>query len=176
MEFNTFSELQKYSDAFKTFKPKEKVFIKEEETFYELDDNNVWQPLVTPVVETGQTIAEVKTASFTELGPLTEGQLKLIPEIIATFEKLIDQKHYMLMCKDISYFTMFKGQKYFSSDKIFDFSQTVLEVCYDLGEIYEVCRTADEQALEIWIKPKDDTLRCFLLFGYDAGVITYGKG
>ena len=99
MEFNTFSELQKYSDAFKTFKPKEKVFIKEEKIFYELDDNNVWQPLAAPVVETGQTIAEVKTAIFTELGPLTEGQLKLIPEIIATFEKQIDQKHYMFMCK-----------------------------------------------------------------------------
>jgi hypothetical protein len=172
MEFKTFSELENYSSKMKTFKQDEKVFVEEEGIYYQLDENNQWKPLKMAEISSGATIAEIKRSVLEEMGPLNEDELLLIPSVFAEYKKAIKQNFYMLICKDINYITLFKTAEQAKGD----FSSEVYEIIKELGTIYDVGRTSDGLALEIWIKPLEDELRCFLLFGYDNGIVEFKRG
>jgi hypothetical protein len=169
MEFNTFSELEKYSSKMNTFRVGEKVFVKEENTCYQLDENNEWQPMKAVEINSGATIFEIKKSVLEELGPLNTEELSQIKPVLAEFRTRIKQNFYMLFCKDIAYITLFRA--------VLDIKETFEEEAFNiitsLGEIYDIGFTSDEQALEIYIKPANDEIRCFLLFGYDAGIVDF---
>lgn len=81
-------------------------------------------------------------------------------------------KHYMLLCAEYHYYTIFDGDA--DADATDDFTSTVLGIVEELGPVYSIDKTEDGDALEFWIKPLNQPEPLvFLLFPYDRGVVRY---
>ena len=79
-------------------------------------------------------------------------------------------KIYMLLCKEISYYTIFQ---YDDACKNTKFSDVVLECANDIGQIISVDLTEDKNAIEIWVRTDDDNL-CMYLFNSEQMFVYYG--
>lgn len=77
--------------------------------------------------------------------------------------------HYMLLCKDRSYYTVFEWSEFETTG----FIDAVLEIVCDLGHIRDMGQN-DDDVFEIWITPFDEEeTYAFFLFPYDLGVVYY---
>lgn len=77
--------------------------------------------------------------------------------------------HYMLLCKDLSYYTVFEAHDNVKTH----FIDAVLEIVYDLGAIHDMFIN-DDGVMEFWIRPEgDEEVYAFFLFPYDLGVVYY---
>jgi hypothetical protein len=80
----------------------------------------------------------------------------------------------MLLCKDISYYTIFENE----NTKACDFGtlgHAVLECVQDVGKIISADLTEDQGAIEIWVRtPEEDNL-CMYLFNCEGLVVSFGR-
>ena len=77
----------------------------------------------------------------------------------------------MLLCKDYGYYTIFKRLP----ENLPSFSDTVVEIISEIGEVKSIEFTEKQDAIEIWIQPTgEEEAYVFYLFPYDAGVVYYG--
>ena len=78
-------------------------------------------------------------------------------------------KYYMMYGKEISYFTLFEvcGKN--------EFGQDIIECCENVGAIKAMDMTEAQDAIEIWVQPKDADPTCLYLFPYDSGVVQVGE-
>lgn len=111
-----------------------------------------------------------------QLTPMTDEEIKKKVNMIQIYHSEIKNIHYMLLCKDFNYYTIFE-KSYEGLNE--PFGNTIKEIISDLGDIYSIELTKDKMAIEIWIKPSDMPAEIaepmvFYLFGYDAGVVYYG--
>lgn len=80
-----------------------------------------------------------------------------------------EQTFYMLLCRDINYYTLFHRVNTLIEP---DVGSSVLECTTDIGAIKSVEETGDG-AIEIWVEPSEDNTEpvAMYLFGYDMGVV-----
>lgn len=94
-------------------------------------------------------------------------------EIMAADKKLEiylhkqENKYYMLLCKDISYYTVFCLDET-APNSIWD---EFIICCEGIGKIKSIELTEQDDAIEVWVQPKDKTPVAMYFFSYDAGVI-----
>ena len=88
-------------------------------------------------------------------------------DTINNYGKNTNNKYYMLLCKDISYYTLFNID--FEAPALEDFGSVVLDCATDIGAIKAVDRA--EEAIEIWVHPEEDEPLAMYLFAYDMGVV-----
>ena len=84
-------------------------------------------------------------------------------------------KYYMLLGRDLNYYTMFAIQKF---DFVGETLSTELMACLDnIGEIVSFDFADDaHSALEIWVRAKSDKQAyCLMFFDYTDGVIEVRK-
>lgn len=93
---------------------------------------------------------------------------KAIADIRELHEKYWN-KYYMMYGKEISYFTLFKVCG------LNDFGQDVIDCCTNVGIIKSMDLTETNDAIEIWIQPKETEPTCLYLFPYDSGLVEVGK-
>lgn len=93
-------------------------------------------------------------------------------EIINNYKDKTDNSHYMLLCRDINYFTLFEEDPSTVQER---FATLVLECIHDIGIIHDMMITEDNGAIEIWVKPfyEEADMLVMYLFAYDAGVVYY---
>ena len=85
----------------------------------------------------------------------------------------VDEEHnqfYMLLCRDVNYYTVFVRDIKLADECIDD---VVIECANDLGLIKSIELTEDKRAIEIWVSNSEDTYAMYF-FPYDAGVIVCG--
>lgn len=88
-------------------------------------------------------------------------------ELKAFFMEKINDKYFMLLCKELSDYTVF----IISSTMNCGFAVNELEECLNnRGDILSIERTEDNIAFEIWIK-KDEEAFVYYLFPYAKGII-----
>ena len=78
--------------------------------------------------------------------------------------------YYMLLCKELSYYTLFH-----SVDNCLigeDFIRELWDVCSYLGPIHDIS-VDDNDAIAIWAEWEDTGVHCFYLFPYDKGVVEF---
>jgi hypothetical protein len=92
-----------------------------------------------------------------------------ILEDYISFSPMAD--YYMLLNHKKSYFTVFYLTKEEEEYQFSKFSKAVLSCASDLGTLYSVSRTEDNQAIEIWVLDSDDTMHCLYLFNYNQGIV-----
>jgi hypothetical protein len=88
-------------------------------------------------------------------------------DTINDYGKNTNNKYYMLLCKDISYYTLFNID--FETSALEDFGSVVLDCATDIGAIKAVDQV--EEAIEIWVHPEGGEPLVMYLFAYDMGVV-----
>ena len=93
-------------------------------------------------------------------------------EIINNYKDKTNNSHYMLLCRDINYFTLFEENPFTDQER---FATLVLECIHDVGIIHDMMFTEDNSAIEIWVQPLNEEadMLVMYLFAYDAGVVYY---
>lgn len=92
--------------------------------------------------------------------------------VIEDLHKASMNIHYMLLCKEYNYYTIFESDSMLNMPTL---GAAVCEIISNIGDVYSIGPTENKDAIEIWIKPegKEDAM-AFYLFPYDAGVVYYG--
>ena len=86
---------------------------------------------------------------------------------------LRDDNHYMLLCKEYGYYTIFENSCGYE-DVVDTFENEVYDIITHIGTIHTIEPTEDG-AIEIWIKPNgEEEVFVFYLFPYEQGVVYYG--
>ena len=78
-----------------------------------------------------------------------------------------DGKYFMLICRDINYYTLFA----IDLDSDARIEQEVLECLKELGTIKSVEELEDKNVVEIWIQQEGNDPVVMYFFNYDRGVI-----
>ena len=96
-------------------------------------------------------------------------------EILSNFRKANDNGHYMLLCLEHNYFTLFEQP--IVADKDYEnldyFENLVLDCVSDIGIIHDMMLTEDQGAIELWVMTPIEEVAVMYLFPYDAGVVYY---
>ena len=89
-------------------------------------------------------------------------------ETIKQYMVEMENTFYMLLCRDINYYTLFYIVDYITEPAAAD---EVFACASDLGAVKSVERTEDGAAVEIWFQAEGEEPAAMYLFGYDGGVI-----
>lgn len=110
------------------------------------------------------TLYDLNKMFFAQLSPKeTEDELK---ECFGTFDKyhdLVKSDRYMLLCKDISYYTIFE----IGDAPVIDFDgfgSGIVGCLHAVGKILSVEILEAENVVEIWMRLEDDQNVCMYLF------------
>ena len=135
-------------------------------------------------------MAEIETGNLYDMNKvLVEHYQKILTKkeveekesntIIPYFEEKIDnngEQYYMLLCHEKRDYTVFNAIAAIATEYpnrlAKELSKELKECLLNRGNIYDIDRTSDGIALEIWIKyaETNETI-CYYLFPYSAGVI-----
>lgn len=114
---------------------------------------------------------ELNKTLVNQLKPLTKEDIYNKEKEIIALHKRFDNKHYMLLCNEYNYYTIFEEERIVMNKP---FSDTVIEIITELGEVYSIETTESNDAIEIWIKiAEEETPMVFYLFPYDTGVVKF---
>ena len=96
-------------------------------------------------------------------------------KVLNTFITKSIHNDYLLLCKDISYYTIFQKSSdifaHFSS-----FGEAVLTCASDIGDIIAVDYMDTTNTVEIWVRKKESKENlCMVLFECHDFIVTYGE-
>lgn len=95
-------------------------------------------------------------------------KIPMIEEFMLSYHNI----HYMLLCKEYNYYTIFEHDTGLTFPTC---SSAVCEIISNLGDIYSIELTKEKDAIEFWIRPTEkEEPMVFYLFPYDVGVVYYG--
>ena len=124
------------------------------------------------------TLYDLNKQMVAQMSPMTEeNEQQHIEEIFNPFLTEKNNKYYMLLCKELSYFTLFHKDESNSDD----FFKTLKELITSNGTLITACWTNEDtkESIEYWVRiktpiennPDFSEVYCFVLFPYDAGVV-----
>lgn len=107
------------------------------------------------------------------------GQLEILDEIALTSKAkeirdfAYSSKHefFMLLCRDLNYYTVFYLNAKLADETIED---VVIECAQDIGEIKAIDFVENNVAIEIWVTNEDNESFVMYFFPYDNGVVLCG--
>ena len=137
--------------------------------FMYIDSNKGWRPFNPKgeQIEISQNAYLMAKTVAAQAPLLTAEQIDKSKELISNFiTKHNTTKYYMLLVKEISYYTLFVDNS--SSNE--NMSDIVIECLSNLGNIIDI-NDESEGAIEIWVKDNDGEAHIGYLFPYDQGVI-----
>lgn len=103
------------------------------------------------------------------LGPIKDKELNKFRSDFAGYIREIEDKFFMLLCKEQSYYTIFN---YTSRNESYYFADILLEVIEAVGSFYNYSIDEENGGVELWIKPEDkEEVFVYYFFPYDAGVV-----
>ena len=120
------------------------------------------------------SLYEINKSIIAQLPAYDEAQIKKLQDKINEWKlTYFEQRFYMLLCRELNYYTLF----YFDANKFNDFEtlgEAVVQVLLESGfTIHEEEFSETSGQVEIWAKNDVDTY-VFMLFAYDKGVVKYG--
>ena len=114
------------------------------------------------------SLYDMNAQLISQLPTLTKEQINGKIKIINDFASNINSNYYMLLCKEMSYYTVFVNKKY---DGEFETVGHALVACLDWCEVKSIEALEDE--IEIWIMNKG-TAYCMHFFDYQSGIVEFG--
>lgn len=83
--------------------------------------------------------------------------------------------YYMLLCKEQSYYTVFKYTSPYNEGLVVfqTLGDAVIACVKDVGTIKSVSKQEDN-TYEIWVLDSNDVMWCLHLFNYDNGIVEFG--
>ena len=169
-KFTSLEQLKNFTKKVNRYAVGEAVYIEDEDKLYAFD-GYTWRPLEVKTDGKGLELSlfDMNEQILRQQGPLKGEDVDKAKEIIMGYYST-DVSYYMLLNHKKSYFTVFNMANE-GEFQFFNLSNAVLQCASDLGEIYSVSKTEDDQAIEIWVVDPDDTMHCLYLFNYDKGIV-----
>ena len=171
-KFTTLEQLKNFTKKVNRYAVGESVYIEDEDKMYAFNGYD-WKPIEAKTDGTGLELSlfDMNEQILRQQGPLTyEARDEAMSLITDYYNATSEACYYMLLNHKKSYYTVFnatcEGDCHF-----FNFADAVLSCATDLGEIYSVSKTEDNQAIEIWVLDSDNTMHCLYLFNYDRGIV-----
>ena len=144
--------------------------VRKEDGLYVYKDGKYY-PIEDQKIDTGMSLYDLNKQGYAQLLPYDETQIQDAIAWINEFSDKNKGKYYMLLCKEISYYTVF--EKDFLEYDCLSLGHGVIECLDNVGTIHGIDDNG-EGALEIWVKTSDEEVYCMLLFNYDVGVVKVG--
>lgn len=144
--------------------------VRKEDGLYVYKDGEYY-PIEDQKIDTGMSLYELNKQGYAQLLPYDETQIQDAITWINEFSDKNKGKYYMLLCKEMSYYTVF--EKDFLEYDCLSLGHGVIECLNNVGTIHGIDDNG-EGALEIWVKTSDEEVYCMLLFNYDVGVVKVG--
>lgn len=147
------------------------VWSSSEDKVYRFDAVEGWQH----VPDEGETsfamnMYGMNKQIISQLPTLTKKQLIEKKVLVRDFILNTKNKYYMLLCRDINYYTLFSIDEFKNTEELLE-NIMIDECTQHLGDIKSIERTTDGGAIEIWYTASDDTYVMYF-FPYDGGVIS----
>ena len=132
--------------------------------------NGEWK-MIEGDVNLGMSMYDLNKQIISQLKALNEeGMLKAF-ETLDDFVERVEAQYFMLLCRDINYYTLFKVEREGDiSGTLERFSAEVIDCVLDNGAIKSV-EPVPGDAIEIWVEPAETEPVAMYLFPYDRGVI-----
>lgn len=159
---------KKILDALKHHDEGELALVKDEEKIYRYE-NGIWVEYIPEDGKLGMTIYQINQQVIPQLPNLDADQIQNGINIIDQFTR--PNSYYMLLCRDINYYTIFTTGNENSKETV---GQATIDCfSYMNAELKAIDLTDDGSAVEIWFVVPDENLpaMCAYLFQYDEGVI-----
>ena len=112
-------------------------------------------------------IYDINKQLISQMAALSDEDLEDSKQLIHSYFQEHENEFYMLLCKDISYYTLFHIVDYIAEPAAAD---EVIACIKDIGTAKSIDRTEDG-AIEIWAQPGESDPLAMYLFPYDAGVV-----
>ena len=145
------------------------VWCSSEDKVYRFDPVEGWQHILDDQdTSIGMNMYDINKQIIAQLPAINEADMIAVKrEIIRKYCDQMKAEYYMLLCRDINYYTVFKIDLKLADETIED----VLVDCANyIGAIKSIGLTEDEQAIELWMTNEEDTYVAYF-FPYDKGVI-----
>lgn len=150
----------------KNIKEGEKFYLEDSQETYVCNNGELLQ--WTPDTSEGpsMTLYDYNKMIIQNLPSYDKKQLESAKDIFSEFRNKYDGQFYMLLGKEIGYYTLFSLETN-AKEKMED---EILECLSTLGEVKSIDLTADSCAIEIWIV-SEGLPTVLYFFNYDTGVV-----
>lgn len=112
---------------------------------------------------------ELNRSIIEQQGALDQKAIVKAHDVINVFADNTKNNYYMLYGREINYFTVFAKHANWELENL---ALAVYECLANIGTVYSIEVTAEQDAIEIWVKDTaQDILTCMYLFPYDSGIV-----
>lgn len=175
-KFSNKEELLKYMEVMNRFQKGEIAYLTEEDA-YLMYDGEQWLEIGTDLEVNNEgaqmTLYDLNKMYFSQLTPKeTETELKECEETFNKYHNLVESDRYMLLCKEISYYTIFELNDVADFE---EFGAGVMECLENVGKILSVDILENEQVAEVWIRLDDDQNVCMYLFNAKEFIVKFRR-
>lgn len=150
----------------------EVVYCEEEDAIYSFN-NNEWQELKQPekAPSVGVPSYEIMKSLADALDKMNNKEIQEKKELIIDWKKQFKDRFFMLLGKEISYYTIFEHSAVYEVPNL---AEGVIECLENLGDILYIEENNDRTAIEIWIRQNNQEPTILYLFPYGHGVVQIG--
>ena len=168
--FQTLKQLEKYTLKHGRFKDGDVVKVHEEDKFYIYKDKK-WTEIKAELKgsEVQMNLYDLNKQIMAQMEPYDIEKWEQAEIDIDNWEKEIQAKYYMLLCKENSYYTVFVDDGY----EFHGLGAAVRECLEFVGDVVGIEITTGK-VIEIWIREMEDSY-CMYLFPYDEGVVSFKR-
>lgn len=165
--FQTFKQLQNYTEKHGRFQDGDVMEIHDENKIYVFKDKE-WHELKTDS-NIQMNLYDLNKQLMSQMNAYTLEQWEEAETNINNWEANIKATYYMMLCKEISYYTVFVNDGY----EFHSLGAAVRE-CLEFigGDIVSI--DIEPEVIEIWVKQTDDVY-CLHLFNYDNGIVSFKR-
>lgn len=159
----------KILNALQNHEDKEQAYVLDEHTVYEYNaEQQCWLPLPKDKTEPQLTIYDLNKQIISQLPNLNEEGIEKAKEALMFYITETNNYCYMLIFKDISYYTVFLKTETAAPA----IENEVIECLQYLGDVKLVEYYEEQNIIECWVKQENSELPIVgYLIAYDGGTI-----
>lgn len=167
--FKNKNNLNNYTKKVNNFQEGELCYCEDEDKIYKFL-NGEWIDADIKAEGKGLEISmyELNQQIVSQMPNIKEEDYDDILKIIEDYRISHQSSYYMILCKEISYYTIFVKNNL----EELAFEEAVFEYCLETGDVKAISPTEDGMAIEIWIVVNGEA-HAFYLFDYSMGIINF---
>ena len=123
--------------------------------------------MVTGESNFGMSMYDINKQIISQMPAMSDDDIAESKLVIMNYIKETENEFYMMLCRDMNYYTLFHIVDYLTEPSIYD---EVVECAKDLGTIKSI-EYVETGAIEIWFQQPEADPVVMYFFGYDGGVI-----
>ena len=142
------------------------AYVNKEQKVYEYTGGE-WKKKGLPEGKMNLSVYDMNKQIIAQMPEIDD---KAVLETIRRFKNDVKGQFYMLICRDINYYTLFTMST--SGESCPRIEREVLDCLHDIGVVKSIEQIEGTETIEVWVEPERDEPLVMYFFNYDRGVIT----